>query len=141
MSDSPSLPESNPVCRSSLKIEAAGLSDVGCKRTNNEDSFGYDLDRNIFIVCDGMGGMAAGEVASAVAVEQALKTYSEYCHTMPQPEERLQASIASANRAVWHMAHSRPELRGMGDDPGRGLRPWQSHRRGQRRRQPCLFSP
>ncbi len=114
MKSSPSLPESHPALRIGLRLEAAGLSDVGCKRTNNEDSFGYDLDSNIFIVCDGMGGMAAGEVASAVAVEQALKTYCDSCHTSSEPEARLHAAITSANRFVWHLAQSRPELYGMG---------------------------
>ena len=114
MNESLSLPSSNSASTMTLKLEAAGLSDVGCKRANNEDSFGYDLEWNVFIVCDGMGGMAAGEVASALAVEQALKAYSESSLRIMEPGERLQTAIVSANRAVWHMAQSRPELRGMG---------------------------
>lgn len=114
MKDGLSLPNSNSPSTMTLKLEAAGLSDVGCKRTNNEDSFGYDLEWNVFIVCDGMGGMAAGEVASTVAVEEALKAYSESPLGMMEPEARLQTAITSANHAVWHMAQSRPELRGMG---------------------------
>ena len=53
MKDGLSLPNSNSPSTMRLKLEAAGLSDVGCKRTNNEDSFGYDLEWNVFIVCDG----------------------------------------------------------------------------------------
>jgi len=95
-------------------IEVAALSDMGRRRKNNEDSFGYDEEEKIFVVCDGMGGMAAGEMASSVAVEQVLRTYKEL---EPRPlslEQRLHDSIASANELVWNMAQNDPTLRGMG---------------------------
>ena len=53
-------------------VQVAGKTDVGCVRTNNEDSFGYDTESGIFIVCDGMGGAAAGEVASQLGVSTVL---------------------------------------------------------------------
>ena len=50
-------------------VEAFGLSDPGCIRTNNEDYFISDTRTGIFIVADGMGGANAGEIASRLSVE------------------------------------------------------------------------
>jgi serine/threonine protein phosphatase PrpC len=97
-----------------FRIEVAGISDVGQKRSNNEDSFGYDLETNIFVVCDGMGGMAAGEIASSTAVELTLRKYKELSHLEAQPKERLRLAIASANETVWSLAQQDNMLRGMG---------------------------
>jgi serine/threonine protein phosphatase PrpC len=68
----------------SLEIEVAAKTDVGCVRANNEDSFGYDLERGIFVVCDGIGGHASGEVASKLAVESLLT----YCRQRPHDRAR-----------------------------------------------------
>jgi serine/threonine protein phosphatase PrpC len=97
-----------------LCFEVAALSDVGCLRTNNEDSFGYDLAHQVFVVCDGMGGMAAGEVASRVAVEQLLSGYGEVDSLETTVEKRLHRAIVSANHVVWAAAQSHEQLRGMG---------------------------
>src|SRR5271165_6875617 len=66
-------PESVPA---PLRIAVSALSDVGCVRANNEDSFGYDEALGIFVVCDGMGGMASGEVASSRAVAAILNSFA-----------------------------------------------------------------
>lgn len=97
-----------------LAFEVAAVSDVGCRRANNEDSFGYDLAQQLFVVCDGMGGMAAGEVASRAAVEQLLSCYGELGSLEMAAEKRLHLAIVSANRAVWTAAQSHEHLRGMG---------------------------
>jgi len=52
-----------------VQIVSSGLSDVGRVRTNNEDSFRIVEALKLFILSDGMGGEAHGEVASAMAVD------------------------------------------------------------------------
>lgn len=97
-----------------LKLEVAVLTDVGCKRTNNEDSFGYDLEANLFVVCDGMGGSAAGETASATAVREMVECFSREDMLDLPGEDRLYQSIVHANQQVYRMAQGSEELRGMG---------------------------
>ena len=96
-----------------LKIDVVALTDVGCQRTNNEDGFGYDLATRIFVVCDGMGGMAAGEIASATAVKELVEHFSGD-EGEAATEERLFRAIIHANRQVYQLAQSNEELRGMG---------------------------
>jgi serine/threonine protein phosphatase PrpC len=61
----------------SLVIQAAGDTDIGLVRKNNEDNFGYDLRHGIFVVCDGMGGQQAGELASKIAVDTVLEFFRQ----------------------------------------------------------------
>lgn len=99
--------------QSVLKLEVAALTDVGCRRSNNEDSFGYDLSSQIFAVCDGMGGMAAGEIASRTAVAQLIHSFNQQSPDAPG-EPRLYQSILYANQQVCSLSRDSDDLRGMG---------------------------
>lgn len=97
----------------SFALEVAALTDVGKVRTGNEDSFGHCLEAGVFVVCDGMGGAAAGEVASRLAVD----TVIERLCAVTSREDRhkaLEEAIAVANRIVFDRAAQDPALQGMG---------------------------
>jgi protein phosphatase len=97
-----------------LRLEVAASTDVGCIRTNNEDRFGYDLATSLFVVCDGMGGMAAGELASEAAVAATLEFFAHDGAGELPVDERLYRAIVDANRRVFEMAQQDDALRGMG---------------------------
>jgi PPM family protein phosphatase len=59
------------------RYTAAAITDRGRKRGSNEDAFGYSAEHGVYLVCDGMGGAAAGEIASSLAVDEVLRLVSE----------------------------------------------------------------
>ncbi len=93
-------------------LEAFGLSDPGCVRSNNEDYFISDVASGIFILADGMGGANAGELAAQLS---AKTTYDFLLH-VPSPDglEALKQAFAEANQCVRQAAKGKPELEGMG---------------------------
>ena len=102
-----------------LSLDFAAVTDIGCRRSNNEDSFGYDAERHIYVVCDGMGGNAAGEVASSMAVRTLIETFEASADSEPEPgaapvEHRITHAIAEANRVVYQAGMENAELRSMG---------------------------
>jgi protein phosphatase len=97
----------------SMRIAVSALSDVGCVRTNNEDAFGYDESLGIYIVCDGMGGMASGEVASAHAVAAMVNSFADSATSGVPVSSRLLVAINAANQDVWEHAKI-AEHKGMG---------------------------
>ncbi len=109
-----------------MQIASDGLTDVGRVRTNNEDSFRIVEALHLFVLSDGMGGEAHGEVASSMAVE----TIVNYCAEAKddpsitqsgspaghwaEKTKHLQSAVYLANSKIYQSAQKNPELRGMG---------------------------
>lgn len=94
-----------------IRIRAAGESHAGRRRVN-EDAFGFDLDRGLFVVCDGVGGNRAGEVASRLALDTLLD------HFCPSGDGRnggssLHRVIQKANHALRQASEEEPAYLGM----------------------------
>lgn len=92
---------------------ASALTDRGRKRPSNEDAFGLSVERGVFVVCDGMGGAAAGEVASTLAVAEMMRLLTERAWTNPPPVEAAEA-VAAANEEIFLRSQRNQKLSGMG---------------------------
>jgi serine/threonine protein phosphatase PrpC len=109
-----------------LKILNFGETNVGMKRTHNEDSFLNFSDENLFVVADGMGGHSSGEIASQMAVEaisnffKATRQDEEITwpykmdKNRPYDENRFIMSIKLANLRIHEAAQREVRYRGMG---------------------------
>jgi serine/threonine protein phosphatase PrpC len=111
---------------SRVTLEAWLVTDVGVVREHNEDSAHMEPDSGFFIVADGMGGHAAGEVASAMAVETVKKTLEEAGPEITafkkQPTDAgrrqlvqlLQQAVLQAHQAVYQRGQTESDKQGMG---------------------------
>ena len=109
-----------------INIESSGITDIGRRRKQNEDSLFYDDGMGLYVVADGMGGHKAGEVASKLVVET-IRNYIDQNQDEEQPlnlvdtdekisdeAQRLLASIHLSNRIVHQTALSNEDYKGMG---------------------------
>jgi serine/threonine protein phosphatase PrpC len=92
------------------RVSAAAATDQGRLRTANEDRHYVDIDRGVFLVVDGVGGHAAGEVAAAIAVEVIAQRLDRPIGT---PAQRVREAIALANNEILRQAERSPAHAGM----------------------------
>lgn len=108
-----------------MRLKTFVATDVGIKRKANEDNFCVNPEMGLFVVADGMGGHAAGEVASRLAVEEIEKalrqtadedgTWPDYYDTaISHTSNRLRLAINLANEKIRRTTQDRAECRGMG---------------------------
>jgi len=94
---------------------SVGKSDTGLKRSNNEDAFIVKPDMGFCVLADGMGGAAAGELASHIFVETALEVFS---NSGSRSEEKIielvQRSFKCANEGILNHIKENPHHQGMG---------------------------
>jgi protein phosphatase len=98
-----------------VHITCAGRTDVGVIRSGNEDNYLMIPDRGIFLVADGMGGHAAGEVASEMAVRFITRELGSLRGLSDdEVSERMRMAIRSANSAIFQRTLTEQDKRGMG---------------------------
>jgi protein phosphatase len=108
-----------------LKFKVFGKTDVGIKRSKNEDSFGINQQMGLFVVADGMGGHAAGEIASKMAID-VMMDYIKRTANSNEPYltgfnsrysrtgNRLCSAVILANQLISDTATNREDWQGMG---------------------------
>lgn len=109
----PSERSSTPM-RHVCPVEFAMCSHSGKVRQNNEDKAGAAPEIGLFVLCDGMGGLEAGERASQIAVETLIKSCRESATSAVATSESLSAPIELANENIFKTAHAFGAKSGMG---------------------------
>jgi serine/threonine protein phosphatase PrpC len=93
-------------------MQAEMVTNVGLVRKNNEDAALCDIDKQLFVVADGMGGYVAGEVASVLAIESLKQALA--AQAGDAPPELLRQAFYQANDRIYQEAKNHPEYAGMG---------------------------
>ncbi|WP_353620788.1 PP2C family protein-serine/threonine phosphatase [Rhodopirellula sp. JC639] len=102
-------------------VVCASRTDVGMRRTNNQDSYSvipaqsrerFDSRGHLFIVADGMGAHAAGELASSMAAELIAMNY--FRTAVPDAKNSLHVAVAEANAEIYQRGQQNPEFHNMG---------------------------
>ena len=119
--DGPVLDEEEPTGPvPMILVSAVGRTDQGRRRKHNEDAFAIDADKGLFAIADGMGGYAAGEVASQMAIDTLVHAYQSGdfggvpIAGLPRRGDELVRSIQTANAAILKQARSNEAQTGMG---------------------------
>ncbi|MEK6749413.1 MAG: Stp1/IreP family PP2C-type Ser/Thr phosphatase [Pseudomonadota bacterium] len=99
--------------RNSVVLDACGVTDVGCVRQNNEDAFLVRSDLPLFLVADGVGGAAAGEIASRLFCESCAHEFASFLEWSTDYSALLRRSFTNANRAILEYTRDHPETKGM----------------------------
>ena len=100
-----------------MQLGVGARSDVGMIRAGNEDNFFAEADdrRGVFVVADGMGGHAAGEVASEMAVQIVARHLLTVTSVLePLAAEKLAQSLRDANHAIYERMLAEADKQGMG---------------------------
>lgn len=98
-----------------MSLLAEKWTDIGNYRETNEDFVDFDIqkDYGFYIICDGIGGHRAGEVASREAVEL-IKNYIREFYNRSIAPQILESAIQKANHEILRMSHENEEYSGMG---------------------------
>lgn len=97
-----------------VRYTAAAVTDRGRKRPSNEDAYGFSIEAGVYVVCDGMGGAAAGEIASTLAVDEILRLLKDRSQSGTHFPAAAQSAVTAANEAIFSRAQRNRRFNGMG---------------------------